>query len=533
VPDGPPRPTERVLAGRYRLVRTLAVGGMATVWEGYDEVLSRRVAVKVPHPHLAADPAYEARFRREAVAAARLSHPGIVATYDTGRDDTTDPPTSFIVMELVAGRTLRDLVAAGPIEPALAVAIVLQVADALDVAHRAGLIHRDVKPANLLVVDTGGTVPRIKVADFGVARAQDVLDRELTSGEATKEGFVVGTARYLAPEQVAAKALDARTDVYALGCVLHELLVGQPPFVRETDLGTALAHLQDAPPPLPPTVPPALADLVRACLAKDPAGRPPSAAELSGRLQRVAARLGQPGGPATAVVAGVDVPTALLAVPAPTPAPKAAPSGAPGPDRRPVAGTKPTTRPSRSAVPLLVVLALVLTSIVVAAFVLSRVGGTADLIRKPTVTTAPPEDAAIQIREVRSFDPGGDGSENDDQLPRLLDGDDGTRWKSDHYRSARFSNLKPGLGLVLVLQRSASVQEVEISTVTQGYGVEVHLAAGPATRLADWGGAVASHEDVDGSTTLRFPAREAGAVLVWFTSAGPSFELSVGVLAVR
>jgi serine/threonine-protein kinase len=535
VPDGQPHPTARVLAGRYRLVRVLAVGGMATVWEGHDEVLSRPVAVKVPHPHLGADPTYEARFRREAVAAARLSHPGIVATYDTG----TDGGTSFIVMELVAGRTLRDLIATGPIQPALAVAIVAQVAEALDVAHRAGLIHRDVKPANLLVIDEGGVVPRIKVADFGVARAQDVMDRELTSGEPTREGFVVGTARYLAPEQVAARALDPRTDVYALGCVLHELLVGQPPFVRETDLGTALAHLQDPLPALPATVPDGLAAIVSDCLAKDPDERPPSAADL---VQRLAAVAGSTAGlpaarPPTAAarpadtVIGPPATTAMQIAAAAAPvAPEESPRSAAPAGRRPVAGTTPTPRPSRSRGPLFIVLGVVLAAVVVALIVLSQVGKRASTALRPPVTQ--PAVPAV-VERVTVFDPEGDGRENNDTLWRLTDGDDATTWSSDRYQGPLFANLKHGLGIVLVLQTPTTVRGVTLSSATTGYAVSVFAADEPASSLAAWGTPLVERADVAGNTVLTFHAKHAGAVLVWFTDPGSKRQLTLSEISVQ
>lgn len=325
---GTPAGREQVLAGRYRLVRLLAEGGMAAVWEGRDEILARPVAVKVPHAALAADPTFRERFRREAVAAARLAHPGIVATYDTGADGSVD----FIVMELVPGRTVRDLVGEGRVSPEVAVPLMAQVAEALDVAHRAGLVHRDIKPANLLLVEDG-PAPRVKVADFGVARAQETIDRHLGGGDITREGIVVGTARYLAPEQVAARPLDGRTDVYAVGCVLHEMLAGQPPFVRDTDLATALAQLTEPAPSLSSlgvSVEPVLERLVEACLAKDPARRPGSALLLG---QQLRALTGPTPSPPTAAVPMVEL-AASDGAPSVAPAPASVPAGAvaqPGP----------------------------------------------------------------------------------------------------------------------------------------------------------------------------------------------------------
>ena len=244
----------RALAGRYRLVRPLAKGGMAEVWEGRDEVLSRPVAVKMLLAHLAADPHLRERFRREAVTAARLVHPGIVATFDAGvtplgeagagtgsllsggwsRDESESlelawpAPTStaFIVMELVPGETLRDLMArACPLPPDLAVALIAQVTDALAYAHAQGLVHRDIKPANVLLRDEGGGMVRVKVADFGIAKAAAAA-----GGDLTASGTVLGTPKYLAPEQVQGHEPDARADLYSLGVVLFEMLAGAPPF---------------------------------------------------------------------------------------------------------------------------------------------------------------------------------------------------------------------------------------------------------------------------------------------------------------
>ncbi len=207
--------TGRLIGGRYRLDRLIATGGMAQVWEATDETLARKVAVKLLHPHLAADESFVERFRREAVAAARLSHPAIVSIYDT----CSDGDVEAIVMELVHGSTLREyLNEHGALEPGQAVAILAEVADALDTAHRSGVVHRDIKPANILLSTDG----RVLVADFGIAKAGSDL---------TATNTTLGTAKYLAPEQVEGGAVDARTDVYALGVVLYEALCGRAPFV--------------------------------------------------------------------------------------------------------------------------------------------------------------------------------------------------------------------------------------------------------------------------------------------------------------
>ncbi|HEV2310078.1 MAG TPA: protein kinase [Acidimicrobiia bacterium] len=261
----PPQPG-RVLDGRYRLVSEVARGGMATVWDAEDTLLARRVAVKILHAELAYDEALRARFRNEAVAAARLADPGIVATYDTGDDHGV----GYIVMEFVDGPTLRRILdLQGRLAVVEAVRIGREVASALSAAHREGIVHRDVKPANVLVPPEGP----VKVTDFGIAKAGG-------GGELTRTGTVVGTARYLAPEQLRGEPVDPRTDLYALGLVLYEMLAGELPFHGDTEMSVALARLSNAPAPirqLRPEVPAGLARLVMSCLALEPADRPPTA----------------------------------------------------------------------------------------------------------------------------------------------------------------------------------------------------------------------------------------------------------------
>jgi len=265
----------RVLGGRYRLVSPIARGGMATVWVADDPVLSRQVAVKILRADLAADEGTRTRFRHEAIAAARLSHPNIVSTYDTGDDDGI----AYIVMELIEGPTLRHLIDEhGGLPVADVIRIGKQVADALDAAHRAGLVHRDVKPANVLVPPAGP----VKVTDFGIAKAAGADDL-------TRTGTVMGTARYLAPEQVNGRPTDPRTDVYALGLLIYEALCGHPPFGGDTEIATAMARLTTSAPAVRaerPEVSQALDDVIHRCLARQPSARFGSAAAVRDALDR-------------------------------------------------------------------------------------------------------------------------------------------------------------------------------------------------------------------------------------------------------
>lgn len=292
MPGANPTPTSgpgRILGGRYRLVRSIARGGMAEVWEGFDEVLRRPVAVKVLRGELAGDAVFLERFRREAVTAARLSHPAVVATYDTGLDSRT----AYIVMELVRGRNLRQQLAkSGRLPPWRAVGVARQVSDALAYAHQAGLVHRDVKPANILLTDTPEGLWTVKVTDFGIAKAGD------GGSDLTRTGLVLGTPKYLSPEQVKGVESDHRADLYSLGVVLFEMLAGRPPFVGDTDMAVAMAHVNARIPPLTSLVagiPSRLEALVVDLLAKDPARRVQSAAELSRRLDALGSLGGPPG----------------------------------------------------------------------------------------------------------------------------------------------------------------------------------------------------------------------------------------------
>lgn len=274
-----------LLAGRYRLDERLGAGGMAQVFRAQDEELHRDVAVKILAPHLLDDPNARERFRREARSAAALTHPHVVTLFDT----VVDGDEQFLVMELVDGPSLADRLSAGPMSEAEALRITDDVAAALEVAHARGLIHCDIKPANLLLTADGA----VKVADFGIARAVDATQ--------TTTGQVYGSVPYIAPERAQGLQPDARSDLYALGCVLFEMLTGRPPFAGATPTDTLSQHLH-APPPAPSelraAVSPGVDAVVSRLLAKDPADRPPDATGLRADLARVAAG----GAPATATL---------------------------------------------------------------------------------------------------------------------------------------------------------------------------------------------------------------------------------------
>ncbi|MDM4718814.1 serine/threonine-protein kinase [Micromonospora sp. WMMA1363] len=265
-----------VLSSRYRLDERVATGGMGDVWRGTDLVLGRPVAVKVLLPALVSDPDFTARFRSEARIMAALRHPGIVQVFDYGEDRLADGGRAdFLVMEFVHGEPLsRRIEVAGRIDVAETMSIVAQVAQALHAAHRGGIVHRDVKPSNLLVQENGSVV----LVDFGVARSTNVTS--ITSTNA-----VPGTALYMAPEQAAGRPVSGATDIYALGAVAYCCLSGAPPFTGDNPLQVAVRHLDDEPPELPHDIPEAVRALVARALAKDPASRFSSGAAMAEAAQ--------------------------------------------------------------------------------------------------------------------------------------------------------------------------------------------------------------------------------------------------------
>jgi eukaryotic-like serine/threonine-protein kinase len=274
--------TPQQLSDRYEIGEILGFGGMSEVHLARDIRLHRDVAVKVLRADLARDPSFYLRFRREAQNAAALNHPAIVAVYDTGEAETPTGPLPYIVMEYVDGQTLRDIVHGdGPIPPRQAIEIIADACQALNFSHQHGIIHRDVKPANIMISNAGA----VKVMDFGIARA--IAD---SGNSVTQTSAVIGTAQYLSPEQARGETVDSRSDVYSLGCVLYEILTGEPPFVGDSPVAVAYQHVRED--PVPPSerydgISPELDAVVLKALAKNPDNRYQTAADMRTDLIRV------------------------------------------------------------------------------------------------------------------------------------------------------------------------------------------------------------------------------------------------------
>ncbi|HSK26398.1 MAG TPA: Stk1 family PASTA domain-containing Ser/Thr kinase, partial [Jiangellales bacterium] len=276
----------RVLGDRYELGEVIGRGGMAEVRRGRDSRLGRTVAIKMLRVDHASDPTFQARFRREAQSAASLNHRTIVAVYDSGEDMLGGARVPYIVMEYVEGRTLRELIKdRARFTPERAIEITEGILEALEYSHRAGIVHRDIKPGNVMLTTAGD----VKVMDFGIARS--LADEGLTL---TQTAAVVGTAQYISPEQARGEAADARSDLYAVGCVLYELLTGRPPFVGDSLVSVAVSHVREMPTPPSahdPSITPDLDAVVMKALAKDRLERYQSAQEMRDVLRRVAAGL--------------------------------------------------------------------------------------------------------------------------------------------------------------------------------------------------------------------------------------------------
>jgi serine/threonine protein kinase len=501
---------ERVLAGRYRLERRLAIGGMAEVWVATDLVLDRPVAVKMLRRDIAGDPTVIERFRREAVAVARLNHPCIVRVFDTVNDAGADA----VVMELVDGKTLREVLDEDKrLGAAATIHVGIALADALDAAHRAGIIHRDVKPANVLLTREG----RVLLTDFGIATALS------GGGDLTRENVMMGTAKYLSPEQVLGIGLDGRSDLFSLGIVLYECLTGQVPFAADNDAATALARLQREALPvrtIRPGISRGLDDLVMRCLARSADHRPASAAMVRDRLQRLETE-------------PVDEDPTLVVPRDPTPSLGTL---------RPVTAVQPQPAASAAApmaqrrwLTAVVVVCLVALGLGVAGAVLASTDSGSRLLQRvrkditgsedhPPLDTAPPATAPKVTTQLTAslFDPQGDGSESSAGVAAVVDGDPGSSWSSRCYASADM-RPKTGIGIAITLDRSAAGRKLEVTSPSVGWSARLYVADRPGATAADWGEPTATLTEIQSSVTSFDIGPHAGrSLLLWVTRLAPA-----------
>jgi eukaryotic-like serine/threonine-protein kinase len=484
---------------------------MAEVWLATDTSLSRQVAVKLLKAGLASDPVVAERFRREAVAVAKLTHPNIVAVYDAVEEPVEGSPglsRQAVVMQLVNGKSLRQLLdEQRRLSPDLTMHIGMCVAAALDVAHAAGLVHRDVKPANIMITHDG----RVLLTDFGIAKGVQG-DDDLTSAN-----IMMGTAKYLSPEQVRGKKLDGRADLYSLGLVLYECLAGRVPFLGETDTDTALARLNRDPTDLArlrPTLPYGLAELIHRLLARRPMDRPTSGAALRTELGRIIENhknnprpvdntFTPPRG-ATPARGAAGFRPASPSGPRTPATGQGRPAGSPvlSTDRTPPNGSRPIPQPNRAfeqkATPsLLVVGGLLLASLLLAVVLLSRNsdGSYVPPTSAPASTAAADPEAGAdgpRLAAVQSYDPDGDGDERPELAEAAIDGDPSTSWRTLCYQN-QYVNGKGGVGLVVTLvDPSTGTVTADIASAPfQAKIFAVDSEEVPA-EIADWGSPLAT-----------------------------------------
>jgi serine/threonine-protein kinase len=488
----PPQPGD-LIAGRYELEELVGSGGMSDVFRARDNQLDRRVAIKILHGRYAGDPEYLERFRSEARAVARLSHPNIVTVIDRG----DDAGRQYIVFEHVDGENLKELVLrSGRLPVGRAVELALAVADGLAFAHQQGLVHRDVKPQNVLLSREG----EVKVTDFGIARSLEV------EHGVTQTGTVLGTGEYLAPEQASGKPVSPATDVYSLGVVLWEMLAGEVPFDGENFVAVALRHVNE---PLPslrevrPDVSPRLAAAVERALAKDPARRFPSMAALAEEL-RACLTEGEAGAPDDAALT-------LITPPAPPPVP---------PQR--VRRRRSRRRPFAWAL-----LALAIAGAAFAAVVL--LGGGSHHGGGSGGGGGGGSGSTVQLSGVGDYDPQGNGGEYSSTAPQATDRNPSTFWKTEHYNTQAFGGLKDGLGLVVDAGSSTKLAQLTVDTPTPGFVAEIQVGDsqdGPFT-------VDSSSQTVGATTTFTLDGKSGQYYVIWITQLPPGLRAEISEVTAK
>jgi tRNA A-37 threonylcarbamoyl transferase component Bud32 len=452
----------RVVADRYEVQEVLGSGGMASVYRAHDKLLERSVALKVLHEHFSRDPEYVERFRREARAIARVSHPNIVTVIDRG----TFEGHEYIVFEHVRGATLKDILRReGPLPAHEALSLAHQVARALAFAHEQGIVHRDVKPHNVLVDEDGGA----KVTDFGLARSRD-LEQDIT-----QTGTVMGTSDYISPEQASGGQVDERADQYAIGVLLYELLAGEVPYPADNYMAAAVRHMRDPVPSIRERrrdVSPRVDELIQRAMAKRPEDRFPTTEALVAALQAALAE--EPGGKPTDRAATQVV--------------------------RPVARPRQRRPPKRSRAwfPLLLGLIVLAAGAALLGFIVTN------------RVTDENSGAPVSLEAISDFDPEGGDGEHPEAVPAATDGDTNTFWTTETYNS--FS--KSGVGIVLNAGRAVDLDRIEIVSDEPGFTALIRAGDRPDGGFVD----VSDEETVNTRTVFRLEGSEEHRYyVVWIT----------------
>jgi tRNA A-37 threonylcarbamoyl transferase component Bud32 len=478
-----------VLSGRYKLEAKLGSGGMSTVYLARDTTLDRQVAVKVMHREMSEQEDQLQRFRQEARAVAKLSHPNVVAVIDAGEDGGHP----YIVFEYVEGETLKQRInRVGALDPQEALAYAIEIARGLTVAHNRNMVHRDIKPQNVLIDSEG----RAKLTDFGISR-------QLEQEGMTATGRVLGTTDYVAPEQAMGHPVDQRSDVYSLGVVLYEMLLGQVPFHADSQVGVAMKHVNEELPDVQqrrPELSAAAAMVVERATAKDPAQRYQEVGELiddlGTALEVEAARAGATTGEATSV---------LEAVP---------------PAERKLPGERNRSRSSWLLIALLVLLAAAVLGVLQLIGSGNGGGGGGALKGKGS---------PVALSSASDYDPAGDDEEDPETVSFAIDGDPTTTaWSSEHYDDDTFAGTKsgenPGVGLYVTAKSTTKPAEMIVKTPTPGWDAQIFASpSGPPEELSEWGEPVGEVTDAGDSEEIELHlGSPAKYFLIWFDRASPA-----------
>jgi eukaryotic-like serine/threonine-protein kinase len=479
-----------LIADRYELEELVGSGGMSSVYRAYDKLLERHVALKVLHEQFTSDGDHVERFRREARAVAQLSHPNIVTVIDRG--DQND--RQFIVFEYVDGENLKALVERkGPLPEREAIDLARQIGRALGFAHAQGLVHRDVKPQNVLLNGDG----QAKVTAFGIARSLDV------HGGLTQTGTVMGTSDYISPEQARGDRVDAQSDIYSLGTVLYELLTGEVPFSGDNFVAVALRHINEPPPSVlekRPDVSPRLDALVRRAMAKEPRDRFRSMEDLCSELEGC---VSQP----DATLSGAE--TMVVA-------PKRR-------RRRQRAARPPSQRPS--VWPLIMLLA----GLAVLAGILAAVFAFTDSTQKISNLVGNEGGTAKSVRlaGVTSYDPEGDNrTEHSEEAPNATDGDAATYWTTERYSSGL---NKSGVGVVLNAGSATKLSKLTVTSETPGFTAQIRAgasSAGPFSTVSD-------SRSVGRRTVFSLEGERARYYVIWITDLGSNNYVRINEVTAR